>query len=105
MGKLKNLVNKLMGLNRLYGLLFVSLVMLDSVFGDDLKEPAYCYAMDIVSTFLALSFWSNNVVIALIRFVTSITNVLLSGTSSSNTRLRPTTGSRRIGRWKSSSRS
>jgi hypothetical protein len=71
MGKLKTLVNKFMGLNRVYGIIYVFITIFDR--GVDLaptdpnSQMFYCYFINVYIKFPSLCFCMNNIIMALIR--------------------------------------
>ena len=71
LGNVKSLVNKFMTVNRFYGLLFVSFLNLDAVLVNDLvaeeMRGVYCNSLHFLLNMLALCFWVNQFIIALIR--------------------------------------
>ena len=72
-GKLKSLVDKFTAVNRVYGLLIVTILTVDPVLGPLMvpfeSRTLYCHSIDVALFFLSLSFWSNNIVIACTRFL------------------------------------
>ena len=74
-GSLNTLVNKFMGLNRIYGLLFVAIELvrsshLLSLWSEDQTEDKLwlCTVQQFSVKFVSLCFWSNHIIIALIRY-------------------------------------
>ena len=71
-GKLKSLVDKFTAVNRVYGLLIVTILTVDPVLGPLMvpfeSRTLYCHSIDVALFFLSLSFWSNNIIIACTRF-------------------------------------
>ena len=75
---LNTLVNKFLFLNRLYGLMFVTLELVrgkyllskssDSERMTESNQDLMCSAEQFLVKFLALCFWSNHVIIAIIRY-------------------------------------
>jgi hypothetical protein len=69
MGKLRTLVNKFMGLNRVYGIIYVFITIIDRGVHLAMTDHSnsYCYLIEVSIKFLALGFCMNNIIIALIR--------------------------------------
>ncbi len=68
MGKLKTLVNKFMGLSRVYGIIYVFITIFERGVVDlGPTDHAYCYLIEISIKFLTLTICANNLIIALIR--------------------------------------
>ena len=60
-----------MGLNRVFGLTYVSIFIFHHIVGTS-SVPGdarvfYCYAVDGILFFFTISFWTNNVMIAIVR--------------------------------------
>jgi hypothetical protein len=72
-GKLNTLVNKFMGLNRVYGIIFVFMTIFDRGVDvgptDNSSKMFYCYGIEISTKFLSIGFWTNNITVALIRLI------------------------------------
>ena len=74
-GSLNTLVNKFMCLNRVYGILFVAtelarsshLLSVWSV-GLDADQALSCSAQQFCVKFMSLCFWTNQIIVALIRY-------------------------------------
>ena len=70
-GRFDTLVNKFLGLSRLYGLAFVFSMAFDLLFLRknvlDEEKEFYCSVVLFSRDFLSLCFWSNQLIIALFR--------------------------------------
>jgi hypothetical protein len=70
-GRFDTLVNKFMGLCRLYGIIFALVSTIDlGVLRDRTMEEEniwYCSVLVFIRDFLSLCFWSNQIIMAIIR--------------------------------------
>jgi hypothetical protein len=71
MGKLKTMVNKFMGLNRVHGIIFVCITIFDRGVDvgptDNSSKMFYCYVIEVSTKLLTVGFWTNSITVALIR--------------------------------------
>ena len=72
-GKFKSIVNKLMGLNRVCGVFYVTVLGFESILiTDNVAEEhrvLYCNSINFLLNFSALFFWVNQFMVAIIRGV------------------------------------
>ena len=72
-GKFKSIVNKLMGLNRICGIFYVTVLGFESILiTDKMVEEhrvLYCNSINFLLNFSALFFWVNQFMVAIIRGV------------------------------------